>query len=310
MELIARILRNLFHLYYVDFLGVPYKWLEYFLGKDNIHQGTEQVFKILVSVALLFILLYVVRLVNAGVCGLVNMRRMNKGMQGHEVREPHTVRDTTFVEELDMAQHPLHTLTQLKKEKRYGRMAELFSRLNQPDEAARWFLKDGQYKRAAEEMAKAGKTFKAARMLQRTGDYETAARFFAGIGKYKHAAAALMKGGNAPGAASAYAEGGYYGKAVAAFKEYFTTTQDPPKVQEVAADLCYRWLQKNEFTGSLDIDERNELYLLTGRRFLVAGRAALAATLFQEGGDTRLASEIYKRLNQAPARQAPPGGEK
>lgn len=310
MELIARILRNLFHLYYVDFLGVPYKWLEYFLGKDNIHQGTEQVFKILVSVALLFILLYVVRLVNAGVRGVVNMRRMNKGMQGHEVREPHTVRDTTFVEELDMAQHPLHTLTQLKKEKRYGRMAELFSRLNQPDEAARWFLKDGQYKRAAEEMAKAGKTFKAARMLQRTGDYETAARFFAGIGKYKHAAAALMKGGNAPGAASAYAEGGYYGKAVAAFKEYFTTTQDPPKVQEVAADLCYRWLQKNEFTGSLDIDERNELYLLTGRRFLATGRAALAATLFQEGGDTRLASEIYKRLNQAPARQAPPGGEK
>lgn len=310
MELIARILRNLFHLYYVDFLGVPYGWLEYFLGKDNIHQGTEQVFKILVSVALLFILLYVVRLVNAGVRGAINMRQINKDMQGHEIREPHTVRDTTFVEELDMAQHPLHTLAQLKKEKRYGRMAELFSRLNQPDEAARWFLKDGQYKRAAEEMAKAGKTFKAARMLQRTGDYETAARFFAGIGKYKHAASALMKGGNAPGAASAYAEGGYYGKAVAAFKEYFTTTQDPPNVQEAAADLCYRWLQKNEFTGSLSIDERNELYLLTGRRFLAAGRAALAATLFQEGGDTRLASEVYKRLNQAQARQAPPGGEK
>lgn len=310
MELIVRICRNLFYLYYVKFLGVPYGWLKSILGEDNIHQGTEQVFKILVSVALLFILLYLVRVVNAGIRGAVNMSQINKGMQGHEVREPYTVRDTTFVDELDMAQHPLHTLAQLKKEKRYGRMAELYSRLNQPDEAARWFLKDGQHRRAAEEMAKAGKTFKAARMLQRAGDYETAARFFSGIGKYKYAAVALLKGGDMPGAASAYAEGGYYARAAAGFKTYFTTTQDAPKVQEAAADRCFRWLQKNEFTGSLDIDERNELFLLTGKRFLASGRAALAATMFQEGGDTRMASEVYKRLHQTSKKQTPPDEEK
>jgi hypothetical protein len=34
-----------------------------------------------------------------------------------------------------MAQNPLHTLAQLKKEKRYGRMAELFAR-STADEAA------------------------------------------------------------------------------------------------------------------------------------------------------------------------------
>lgn len=306
MELIFRIFRNLFHLYYVDFLGQPYKLLEGFVGKENVHWGTEPAFKITVSLMLLFIVLYLVRVIHSGIITFSIGRRMNKDMQGHEVREPHTVRDTTFVEELDMAQHPLHTLAQMKKEKRYGRMAEIYSRLNQPDEAARWFIKDGQYRRAAEELAKAGKTGDAAKLLQRVGDYQTAARFYTNIGKHRKAAAALMKGGDVPGAANAYAEAGLWVKSAGLFKAYFTANTDPLKAQEAAADLCYRWLQRNEFAGSLDIDERNQLSILTGQRFLAAGRAALAATLFQEGGDTRLASEIYKRLQQA--RKNPPPG--
>lgn len=304
MELIFGIFRNLFHLYYVDFLGTPYGVLENFIGKDNVHWGTEPVFKVTVSLMLLFLILYLVRLFHAGITMFVLSRRINKDMQGHEVREPHTVRDTTFVDELDMAQYPLHTLEQMKKEKRYGRMGEIYSRLNQPDEAARWFIKDGQYRRAAEELAKAGKTGDAAKMLQRVGDYHNAARFYTNIGNHRKAAAALLKVGDQPGAANAYAEAGQWNKSGALFKQYFTTTKDPLKAQEAAADLCYRWLQRNEFSGSLDIDERNQLSILTGQRFLAAGRAALAATLFQEGGDTRLASEIYRRLQQS--RKGPP----
>ena len=304
MELIFRIFRNLFHMYYVDFLGKPYGVLENFIGKENVHWGTEPVFKITISLMFLFVILYLVRLVHAGITTFAISRRMNKDMQGHEVREPYTARDTTFVDELDMAQHPLHTLEQMKKEKRYGRMGEIYSRLNQPNEAAKWFMKDGQYRRAAEELAKAGKTGDAAKMLQRVGDYPNAARFYTSIGNHRKAAAALLKTGDKPGAANAYAEAGLWSKAADLFKDYFTTTQDLPKAQEAAADLCYRWLQKNEFANSLPIDERNQLHILTGQRFLTAGRAALAATLFQEGGDTRLASEIYRRLQQS--RKKPP----
>ncbi|MFA7693713.1 MAG: hypothetical protein WCX86_12520 [Candidatus Hydrogenedentales bacterium] len=296
MEIIFTIFRNLGYMYYVNFLGVPYKWLERFLGEDNIHEGTELVFKVLVSIALLFILLYLIRLIHAGIRSLQTRRQINKSMEGYDVREPYTVRDTTFVDELDMVQHPLHTLAQLKKEKRYGHMAELFSRLNQPEEAGRWFVKDKQYKRAAEEMAKAGQTTKAARMLLRMKEYETAARFFAGVGNYSRAASALYKNGDMSGAASMYAEGKEFKKAATMFSQYFVTTQDSFDIQIKAADLCYRWLQKNEFTDSVPIDDRNHLFLLVAARFLKAGRSALAATLYQEGGDTRRAGEIYRTL--------------
>ncbi len=298
MDIVLRIFRNLFYLYYVEFLDVPYDFFETLLGKENVHWGTEPAFKITITLMLLFILFYLVRLAHAGVTRFTIARKMNKEMQGHDVREPYTARDTSFVEELDMAQHPLHTLEELKKEKRYGRMGEIYSRLNQPDESARWFMKDGQYQRAAEELAKAGKTLKAAKMLHRLGEYQTAARFYTSIENHKKAAESLIKGGDLPGAASAYAEAGLSGKAAALFKEYFLTSQEPLKVQEAAADQCYRWLQKNEFTGNLNLEQRNELCILAGKRFLAAGRAALAATLFQEGGDTKTASEIYKRLDR------------
>ncbi|HOC68767.1 MAG TPA: hypothetical protein PLL36_09335 [Candidatus Hydrogenedentes bacterium] len=293
-----QILKNLFHQYYVSLLDLPYGLFKAFLGEDNIHWGTEPAFKITITLMVFFVILYLVRLVHAGIRSVVLARKMNKEMLGHDVREPYTARDTSFVEELDMAQHPLHTLAQLKKEKRYGRMGELYARLNQPAESARWFMKDGQYQRAAEELAKAGKTLKAARMLYRLGEYQTAARFFASIEKHKQAAEALLKGGDLPGAASACAEAGLSVKAAELFREYFLTSQDAPKAQEGAADLCYRWLQKNEFTGNLTLEQRNELCILTGKRFLASGRAALAATLFQEGGDTKTASEIYKRLDR------------
>jgi len=277
MELVFRIFRNLFYIYYINFLDAPYGLLEDFLGEGNIHWGTEPAFKITVTLLFLVIIIFLIRLIHASITKFTIARKMNKDMQGHDVREPYTARDTSFVEELDMAQHPLHTLAQLKKEKRYGRMGD---------------------QRAGEELAKAGKTLKAAKMLQRMGDYQTAARFYASIEKHQKAAEALLKGGDLPGAASAYAQAGLSKKAADLFKQYFQTATEPLKQQEAAADQCYRWLQKNEFTGNLNLDQRNELFILTGKRFLASGRAALAATLFQEGGDTKLASEIYKRLDK------------
>lgn len=296
MELVSRILRNLLYLLYVKLLGVPYNAFKRLIGMENPPNWLEPVFK----VTLVIIVLFTINELYVRVAYVLRKRRLEKDMVGHDVREPYTVRDSTFVEELDMTQHPLHMLQQLKKEKRYGRIAEIFSRLNQPEQAARWYIKDKHYKRAAEELAKAGKTTKAAKMLLRIGEYHSAANLFSSIQQPKRAAKALMKAGDLPRAACAYVEAGDPKSAYSCFHHYFTATSDPPQKQEEAADLCYRLLQKQDFTGHLRIQERNYLYKLVGKRFLDAGRFALAATLFQEGGDTRLASEIFKRIGNKP----------
>lgn len=254
------------------------------------NEWVEPGFKIGVTVVILFLF----REIYIRAHLAYTRRRLWKSMEGHDVREPGTARDTSFIEEIDAAQYPVHTLGQLKKEKRYGRIGEILSKLNQPEESARWFLKDKQYERAAAELARAGKTLKAARLLKRTGDYETAARFFAAAGKHKQAAAMCLKQGDTPGAAAVYIEGGLYGKGVEAFNEYFTVSNDPPQRQLEVAERCYQLLQQYNFANALQTQQRNAMLNAVAQRFRAAGRSALAARVFQEAGDTLHASEMYK----------------
>ena len=295
MDLIFRILRNLFYIYYRDIMGPPYRLFKAVLPDEYMHDWTEPLFK----ATLTLMILLIARHLWLRIAASLVKHRLNQSMSGHDVREPYTVKDTSFVEELDMAQHPVSTLESLKKEKRYGSVAEVYAKLNEPSEAARWFIKDRQYQRAAEELAKAGKTLQAAKMLQHVGDYQTAARFYSSIGRHKKAAAACMKGKDFPAAACAYAEGGYHQKAADIFMSFFKTPDIPPATREAAADQCYRLLQKNEFADRLSIEQRNQMFKLVGQCFLAAGRHALAATLFQESGDTKLAAVVYKHLQQA-----------
>ncbi|MCK5863003.1 MAG: hypothetical protein KAH38_10985, partial [Candidatus Hydrogenedentes bacterium] len=124
------------------------------LGEEMEYEWLEPMFKLGVTLVILFLL----REIYIRVQMSYTRYRLWKSMDGYSVQEPHTQKDTSFIEEIDAAQYPVHTIAQLKREKRYGRIGEVLAKLNQPEEAARWFLKDKQYERAAGEYARAGKT--------------------------------------------------------------------------------------------------------------------------------------------------------
>ncbi|HDP34087.1 MAG TPA: hypothetical protein ENN29_03140 [Candidatus Hydrogenedentes bacterium] len=300
-------LKYLRHFFWERLLGGVYDAVSPIFGEAVEYDWLEPAFKAAIIVAALLLL----REIYLRARQAYTRHKIWKSMEGHDVREPYTAKDTSFIEEIDVAQHPIHTLEQLKKEKRYGRIGEALAKLNRPEEAARWFLKDKQYDRAAAELARAGKTLKAARLLKRTGDYETAARFYAAAGKHKQAAAICMKQDDISGAGAIYVEGGYYEKGAACFLEYFTNTGDPPEKQEAVADRCYQLLRSSAFADALPTLQRNALLNAVAQRFRAAGRNALAARVFQESGDTLHASEMYKMdtPNPAPRNHTPPPKE-
>ena len=131
-------------------------------------------------------------------------------------------------------------------------------------------------------------------MLKRAGNYETAARFFAAAGRHKQAAVMCLKMGDVPGAAAAYIESGDYEKGVAKFNEYFVANNDTPEKQLEVADRCYQLMQQYNFANALQTQQRNAMLNAVAQRYRTAGRNALAARVFQEAGDTRQASEMYK----------------
>ncbi len=297
------LIRYLYRLYWVRLLGSLYDMVKPIFGEAVEYEWLEPGFKGVVTV----IALLLIREVYLRIRHAYTRYRLRKSMDGHTVREPHTAKDTSFIEEIDAAQYPVHTLGRLKAEKEYGKLGDIHRKLNQPAEAAHWYKKDKQYDRAAAELARAGKTVQAARLLKRNGDYETAARFFAAAGKHKRAAALLKKQGDLAGAATTYVEAGYYDKAAALFMDYFQQTTDPPERQLAAAERCYQHLQQGAFAKSLPTPLRNALLNLLAQQFRAAGRTALAARVFQQAGDTRHASEMYKRtLPKQEPRKGPP----
>jgi hypothetical protein len=287
-----RIIYYIHDLYWNRLLGGLYQQVAVLLDENTELEWLEPLFKAGITLLMIAVIYEIYLRIRAA----VNDYRIRKSMAGHDVREPHTVKDSSFVEELDAAQYPVHTLEMLKKDKRYDRIADIHAKLNQPEEAARWYIKDRQYARAAEELAKAGKTLQAAKLLKRIGDYTTAARFFTGLGRHKQAAAAYLKTDNPIDAAAAYAQGGYVRQAAGIFQRYFDVNTDPLPLQEAAADKCYHFLEKGRFADQLSTEQRNALFKAVAKRFLAAGRSSLAARAFQEAGETQLASEVYKRI--------------
>ena len=226
----------------------------------------------------------------------IHNRRIRRSMEGYEVHDPSAGKDNRFTEELDALKHPKATLEQLRKEKRYGRMGEILSNLNEPAEAARWFVKDRQYERAAQELAKSGHTWRAARLLWRCGDYGTAARFYQEIGRMRWAAQGFEKAGMVGEAALAWSKAGNINRALSAFVDYFNSTSDPPGRQEEVADLCYQLLHDPAQSEKGNADLRTALFAAIGERFLAGGRTALAAQMMVAAGRNDRAAEIYARL--------------
>jgi hypothetical protein len=238
------------------------------------------------------------------ITNFVHNRRIRKSMKGHAVYDPQSDKDHRFTEELDALKHPKATLEQLRKEKRYGRMGEIMSVMNEPAEAARWFVKNKQYDRAAQELAKSGHTWRAARLLWRCGDYGTAARFYMEIGKMRWAAQGFERAGMVGESALAWAKADKMDKALSAYAGYFSDTRDAPEKQEQTANQCYQLLHDPALSQKGSPEMRAALLAALGERFLAAGRNALAAQVMAEAGRKDRATQIMAQIRgNAPVRR-------
>jgi tetratricopeptide (TPR) repeat protein len=211
---------------------------------------------------------------------------------------PYIPKDSSFTQSVTAARDLEGTIDPLKKAKRYDRIGEIYSSLNRPKEAAKWFGKAGDKRRAGMELAKAGATVRAARMLAKAGDHVTAARFYAEKGKYKAAAQQYLKQGQLCSAAAAFAQAKRYNDAGQSYENYFATTQEPPDAQAEAADLCYQMLQQPAARKALNGDRSKKLLLAVAQRFATAQRYDLAARLYQDAGDLAHAGDIYLKAGK------------
>jgi tetratricopeptide (TPR) repeat protein len=278
--------------YWDGLLGWLLKLVEGWLGLSHQEGGAAVAWKAgFTMVCLLPLYEVYLRFTN-----LLHSRHLRRTMKGHEVHDPLANKDLRFTEELDALKHPKATLEQLRKEKRYGRMGEILSVMNEPAEAARWFAKNKQYDRAAQELAKSGHTWRAARLLWRCGDYATAARFYMEIGKARWAAQGFERAGMVGEAALAWAKADKTDKALAVYADYFRDTADSPQMQEQTANLCYQLLHDPELAQKGDPEMRAGLLVAVGERFLFAGRNALAAQLMAEAGRNDLAAQITAQM--------------
>lgn len=175
-------------------------------------------------------------------------------------------KDLAFTDTLDAAQNPVNTIEPLKAAKRYDRVAQIYSSLNQPAEAAKWFRKAKDRKNEAVELARAGETLKAARLLMREGDYETAVRFFEDEGEHAQAAVAYTRMDSHREAAEAYLLAEKPDKAAQSFVRHFRENDTaPPSEQLKAAHACFNLIEEEE--GAIKASVTAELMELLGPRF-------------------------------------------
>ncbi len=293
-------LNRIYEWYWWRVLQRPLEWIEGTFGLEPQEGWYNFAWKAGFSLAILFVLMEIwLRIRQA-----VYQRNLRKSMRGHEVKGEPKEEDQPFTEELDAAQHPVKVITRLKKDKNYGRLGEIHAALNQPAEAAKWFLKARQTRRAAEELAKAGRTAKAAGLLWKCGDYGTSGRFYLAVGKPATAAKAFELADMPAEAARAHAEAGHMDKALDCFTAHFRQTPLDSTPDERMADLCYQLLADPAYAGRFEPARRKELLAVIGSQFLRAGRAALAAQALADAGEYNLAADIYARLgNRAMAQK-------
>lgn len=284
--------------FWTDLLGAGVRAVEGAFGLDPLGPVSATTLR----VALILVPLFVVLEGWARLRNAVHEWRVRRSMAGFEV--PTEEGNDEFGDTLEAAKHPKHTMEELRRQKRYGRMAEVYASLNQPGEAARWYLKDKQPLRAAEELAKAGQTDQAAKLMWKSGEYATAARFFAATGKSARAAAAYEKAQMPGEAAEAWLAAGKPARALDFLDRWMQAAAAGTPEGERAADTAYRLLQGAPGMSGPEAGRRRALLAEAGRRFRAAGRGALAARVLEEAGAFSEAAELFTRLgNEAEARR-------
>jgi len=288
-----------FHLFWDTWLMVPLGWLKDYAGLE-IPKGWPLVgYKLGVIFLVLFIFFEFYS----------RMRhRLNRLMWNRDFLERDEVvaksGDPQFTEKIEAARNPERTVAPLIKNRQYGRVGEVYSGLNKPREAAKYYGKAGDRARAAAEWARAGYTVKAAKLLMRHGDYDTAARFFVEKERYADAARAYVKLNDMGTAAAMLVKARKYKEAAGRFVAYFDANEEPLEKQVKAAEACMTLLDDARAAAKVPEEQCALLRLAVAERFAASSRYDLAARLFREGGQPGRAGEIYAkagRLEEAAA---------
>lgn len=282
--------------------GVWYYWLEWpillvkkYLGLD-LTIGWRPIIVKLVLIGLTLLILHEV---------FLRLKRRLRRLRGNsEPLAPHEDNGLVPAQGTDggmggavqAADDPAGTIAALRKNKQYGRLAQVYASLGRHKEAARCFKKAGDRKRAAAQWVIAGRTKRAAKLLVKEGDYATAARFFAETGDHRNAAVAYAKHGSLAEAAAAYARAGKTALAVQTYRDYFAHAEDGPEVQFNAAQACHAMLESAADT--VPEEDRTVLLAAVAARFERVKRHELAARLFREAGNLARAGELYAQAGK------------
>lgn len=248
-------------------------------------------FKIGVTALILFLLLEVYFRIRDAIQQYRDSKKMFVDVSA--IEDP----ENPFVDSIEAVKHPDLVIKPLIKQKKYARVAAIYDSLNQPKEAGKFYRKAGNLKSAADCFAKAGETAKAAKLLMKHGDHATAAAFFEEVGDHKNAAKAYALAGAPAKAALQNASAGNPDAAAEVFSQYFANNEDATEKQLEMADACYAAL-RTELAEKLDDDVKRPLYAEVAKRFMQAGRTALAAECCQLAGDYYRAAHLNLQLKK------------
>lgn len=280
--------------FWYNFLGKPTAIMGGWFGIDTETGFRGTFFRILVLVVLLLAIYQLWIWIRYAYRKIVTKDdKLTPDVQGSEQMD-----SGQFRQSLDAQTDLKSTIAPLKKAKQYDRIGEIYSSLNKPKEAAKWFRKADQPKRAATELAKAGKTLAAARLLMKSGEYSDAAHFYSEKGKHRQAGDAYRKQGALVRAGRSYAEARRYNDAAEVYKEYFGKPNDNPETQAAAAETCYDLLHDEQAKKKISEEDRKNLLKYVAERFAAGGKDVAAAQLYRDSGRLEDAGKLYLRAGE------------
>ena len=229
-------------------------------------------------------------------------RSLRKSMEGHRIPEPLAARKDSFGDRIEGAQHPLTTIERLRKEKKWGRIGEVFETLNQPAEAARWFEKDRQWERAARDWAAAGKTARAARLLWKAGNWEAAARLYEALGRKRYAASGFMRAGKPDEAARIWLTAGRTHQALSCLHTALSQSADDPAAISGTVSRVWPILEQMEPPRDAGSLERfRQIQRTCAALFAREGKTDLATHAFMAAGDLLAAARLFEQAGDPAA---------
>lgn len=281
--------------FWVDFLGIPLGYIGAWFGLDIYTEWKATAWKVGFIIAAL-VVLYEIYLRSGMLLRKLYTDRDNDAISAEEemklAKEPH------FKQDVQAVRAAANSLTSLKAQKDWNRLAETYAALNKHKEAAKYYKKGGDNKRAALSLARAGKVLPAAKMLQKMGEDALAARFFAEKGKHMLAAKCFANAKDLANAGASYLAAKKYPEAAKAFLEYLATAVPSGNEAAKAAELCERFLNDPVACQAAEDADLKRMAHGVAERFDAAQRNDLAVKYYQQAGAMEKAGNIYLRVGR------------